>query len=116
MVRYFRRLGNEAYLIASVYHDGKETISESSIGDREYILTEDEELGIPIIRVGSFTSRYPPRRVLFKDSIHTLERIVNDFKLNVLITHSTLWNGPEDAAKFVEWRRHVARPSAPNFG
>ena len=107
MVRYFRRLGNEAYLIASVYHDGKETISESSIGDREYILTEDEELGIPIIRVGSFTSRYPPRRVLFKDSIHTLERVVNDFKLNVLITHSTLWNGPEDVAKFVEWRRNI---------
>ena len=107
MVRYFRRLGNEAYLIASVYHDGKETISENSIGEKDYILTEDEELGIPIIRVGSFTSRYPPRRVLFKDSIHTLERIVNDFKLNVLITHSTLWNGPEDAAKFVEWRRNI---------
>ena len=107
MVRYFRRLGNEAYLIASVYHDGKEIISESSIGEKEYILTEDEELGIPIIRVGSLTSRYPPRRVLFKDSIHALERIVNDFRLNVLITHSTLWNGPEDAAKFVEWRRNI---------
>ena len=107
MVSYFRRLGNEAYLIASVYHDGKETISENSIGNKEYILTEDKELGIPIIRVGSFTSRWPPRRVLFKDSIHTLERIVNDFKLNVLITHSTLWNGPEDVAKFVEWRRNI---------
>jgi glycosyltransferase involved in cell wall biosynthesis len=107
MVRYFRRLGNDAYLIASVYHDGRETISENSIGEKEYILTEDEELGIPIIRVGSFTSKYPPRRVLFKDSIHTLERIVNDYKLNVLITHSTLWNGPEDVAKFVEWRRNI---------
>lgn len=107
MVRYFRSLGHEAYLIASVYHDGKETISEDSIGDEGYVLTNDRELEIPIIRVGSYTSQWPPRRVLFKDSIHTLENIVNKFNLNVLITHSTLWNGPEEVAKFVEWRRNI---------
>lgn len=107
MVRYFRKLGQEAYLIASVYHDGKERISEETIGDKEYMLTNDDELDIPVIRVGSFTSKWPPRRVLFKDSIYTLERIVNEFHLNVLITHSTLWNGPEDVAKFVEWRRSI---------
>lgn len=107
MVRYFRKLGQEAYLIASVYHDGNPRISEETIGDKEYMLTNDAELDIPIIRVGSFTSKWPPRRVLFKDSIHTLERIVNEFHLNVLITHSTLWNGPEDVAKFVEWRRSI---------
>jgi D-inositol-3-phosphate glycosyltransferase len=107
MVRYFRSLGHEAYLIASVYHDGKETVSEDSLKEKEYILTNDRELEIPIIRVGSYTSQWPPRRILFKDSIHTLEKIVNEFNLNVLITHSTLWNGPEDVAKFVEWRRNI---------
>ena len=107
MVSYLRRAGNDAYLITSVYHDGKEVISEESIGDREYVLIQDDELKIPIIRVSSFTSRWPPRRILFKDSIHTLERIVNEFKLTVLITHSTLWNGPEEVAKFVEWRRNI---------
>jgi glycosyltransferase involved in cell wall biosynthesis len=107
MVRYFRKLGQEAYLIASVYHDGKERISEETIGDKEYMLTNDDELDIPVIRVGSFSSKWPPRRILFKDSIYTLERIVNEFHLNVLITHSTLWNGPEDVAKFVEWRRSI---------
>lgn len=25
----------------------------------------------------------------------------------MLITHSTLWNGPEEVAKFVEWRRNI---------
>ena len=107
MVRYFRGLGHEAYLIASVYHDGKETISEDSIGEKGYVLTNDRELEIPIIRVGSYTSKWPPRRILFKDSIQTLENIVNEFNLNVLITHSTLWNGPEEVAKFVEWRRNI---------
>jgi len=107
MVAYFRRCGHDAYLIASVFHDGTESITEVSMGEKEYVLTDDKQLEIPIIRVGSFTSRWPPRRVIFKDSIYTLEKIVNEFKLNVLITHSTLWNGPEEVAKFVEWRRNM---------
>lgn len=107
MVWYFRKLGHEAYLITSVFHDGKESISEASLGDDGYLLIEDATLHIPVIRVGSILSRWPHRRVLFQDSIYTLEKILNRFKLNVLITHSTLWNGPEDVAKFVDWRRNV---------
>jgi glycosyltransferase involved in cell wall biosynthesis len=107
MVKYFRILGNDAYLITSVFHDGRETVSETQMGEKGYFLVDDVELGIPIIRVASLVSKWPPRRVGFKDIVHTLERIVNDFQLNVLITHSTLWNGPEEVAKFVEWRRNI---------
>ena len=107
MVSYFRRLGHEAYLITSLYHDGKEIASESSLGEKGYAEVNDGELDIPIIRVGSFTSKWPPRRVSLKDVVHALEEIVNEFRLNVLITHSTMWNGPEEVAKFVEWRRNI---------
>jgi glycosyltransferase involved in cell wall biosynthesis len=107
MVRYFKGLGNEAYLITSVYHDGRETISEDQMGERGYFLINDVELDIPVIRVASLVSKWPPRRIVFKDIVQTLENIVNDFQLNVLITHSTLWNGPEEVAKFVEWRRNI---------
>ena len=107
MVSYFKRLGHEAYLITSVFHDGKEVANEDSMGKQGYVLLEDSELGIPIIRVTSFLAKWPPRRIVFKDVVHTLERIANDFQLNVLITHSTLWNGPEEVAKFVEWRRNI---------
>jgi glycosyltransferase involved in cell wall biosynthesis len=107
MVKYFRNLGNDAYLITSVYHDGKETVSEEQMGDKGYFLISDAELGIPVIRVASLLSKWPPRRIVFKDIVQTLENIVNDFQLNVLITHSTLWNGPEGVAKFVEWRRNM---------
>ena len=107
MVRYFRNLGNESYLITSVYHDGKEIVSEQQMGEKGYFLVNDVELDIPVIRVASLVSKWPPRRIGFKDVVHTLERIVNDFQLNVLITHSTLWNGPEEVAKFVEWRRNI---------
>jgi D-inositol-3-phosphate glycosyltransferase len=107
MVSYFRRLGHDAYLITSIFHDEDEVVSDDLIGDRGYIQVDDGELGIPIIRVASFTSSWPPRRIVFKDEVHILERIVSDFQLDVLITHSTLWNGPEAVAKFVEWRRNI---------
>lgn len=107
MTRYFRRLGHEAYLITSLYNDGKETVNEDFVGDKGFLETNDAEFDIPIIRVVGFTSKWPPRRISLKDLVHTLENIVNTFHLNVLITHSTLWNGPEEVAKFVEWRRNI---------
>src|SRR5208282_3739803 len=107
MVDYFRRLNHEAYLITSIYHDGREIAADDLIGEKGYVLVNDAELNIPIIRVASFITKWPPRRIVFKDQVEILERIVNEFKLNVLITHSTLWNGPEEVAKFVEWRRNI---------
>lgn len=107
MTSYFRRLGHEAYLITSLYNDGKETVTAESVGNRGFIQIDDAEFGIPIIRVVGFTSKWPPRRIVFKDLVHTLDKVVNTFQLNVLITHSTLWNGPEEVAKFVEWRRNI---------
>lgn len=107
MVSYFKRLGHDAYLITSVFHDGKEVVNEASMGERGYVQVDDQELLIPVIRIASFVAKWPPRRIAFKDVVHALERIVNDFQLNVLITHGTLWNGPEEVAKFVEWRRNI---------
>ncbi|HYB84234.1 MAG TPA: glycosyltransferase [archaeon] len=107
MVKYFKVLGNEAYLITSVYHDGREIIREDQMGEKGYFFINDAELEIPVIRVASLVTKWPPRRIVFKDIVQTLENIVNDFQLNVLITHSTLWNGPEEVAKFVEWRRNI---------
>jgi glycosyltransferase involved in cell wall biosynthesis len=108
MVREFIKLGHGAYLITSVYHDGIEQLSPMSLrktGGYTYI--EDSGLGIPIIRVDSYVAKWPPRRIVFRDFISTLTRIVEKFQLDVLITHSTLWNGPEEVAKFIAWRRDM---------
>jgi len=108
MVRDLIALGHEAYLITSVYHDGVEVIpSKSLTKKRGYVFVDDEGLGIPIIRVDSYFVKWPRRRINFRDFVHVLEKIVDEFKLNVLITHSTLWNGPEEVAKFVAWRRYM---------
>ena len=111
MVRDFIRLGHEAFLITSLYHDGAKVASSlGSSKSRGFLYAErDHELGIPVIRVDSYVARWPPRRINFRDFISVLERIVDGFHLDVLITHSTLWNGPEEVARFIEWRRYMKR-------
>jgi len=108
MVRDFISLGHEAYLITSVFHDGVEVFSSENLSEgKGYVCVDDEELGIPVIRVASYTVKWPRRRISFRDFVHVLEKIVDEFRLNVLVTHSTLWNGPEEVAKFVAWRRYM---------
>ena len=111
MVREFNRLGHEAFLITSRFHDGVEAVSSANLArNGGFVYTErDRELGIPVIRVDSYVARWPPRRISFRDFISVLERIVDGFHLDVLITHSTLWNGPEEVAKFIEWRRYMKK-------
>jgi len=113
MVREFNRLGHDAYLVTSAYNDWEPAISEDEIVRRGgYAHTFDEKLGIPVLRVGSEVASWPPRRVLFRNFVGVLTQIVADLRLNVLITHSTLWNGPEDVAKFVVWNRQLAGQGA----
>jgi D-inositol-3-phosphate glycosyltransferase len=108
MVRDFIAQGNVAYLITSIYHDGIEVIPPKSLRNKKgYVFVKDCELEIPIIRVDSYIVKWPKRRINFRDPIEVLTRIVDEFDLNVLITHSTLWNGPEEVAKFVSWRRKM---------
>jgi len=108
MVREFVKLGHEAFLITGNYHDGVLVSSGSLTKPGGFTYTEqDREVGIPVIRVDSYIARWPPRRINFRDFISVLERIVDSFHLDVLITHSTLWNGPEETARFIEWRRYM---------
>ncbi len=108
MVRNFIRLGESAFLITGCFHDGKEVVpTESLKKGKGYLYVEDRTLKIPIIHVDSYLAKWPPRRIAFRDFTHTLGKIVDDFDLNVLITHSTLWNGPDDTAQFVAWRREM---------
>jgi glycosyltransferase involved in cell wall biosynthesis len=108
MVKDFNAIGQEAFLITSIFHDGNEVVQAESLRENKgYAYAEDSELGIPIIRVDSYLVKWPHRRICFKDFVDVLGRIVEEFGLNVLITHSTLWNGPEDVGKFVSWRRYM---------
>ncbi len=106
MVKWFRRLGYEAYLITSNYHDNEIVIKSEELENKNYIVYDnDPYVGLSTIRVKAYPVNWPPRRIMFKDFIYILKDLVDKFSFNILITHSTLWNGPEDVAKFVQWRR-----------
>ncbi len=110
MARELRRQGHEAYLITGIYHDQTVVVSnEELVKAGGYVRTFDESIGIPLVRVQSRKVSWPPRRVAFVDFVSTLSKIVDELGLDVLISHSTLWNGPEDAGKLVEWRRNQRR-------
>ncbi len=114
MARELRREGTDAYLITSIFHDYEEVVSMEEVEERGgYIHSFDEMLNIPVVRVASRKGDWPPRRIMFTDFVSILSRIVDDLRLDVLITHSTLWNGPEETAKFVEWRRNQSKGGAP---
>jgi len=105
MVKYVNKLGHRAWLITGPYHDGRRVVPTSVFEKsvKGYVEDYDKVLGIPIIRVDGYISTWPPRRIMFRNFIDVLRRIVSDYELNLLITHSTLWNGPEEVVKFVEW-------------
>jgi len=115
MVKEFRRQGYDAVLITSIYHDWEPVVSpEEAKKKGGYIHLFDRNLGIPVVRVNSEGASWPPRRVSFVDFMGVLSQLVEELDLNVLITHSTLWNGPEEVAKFIDWRRRLIEGGTPH--
>jgi D-inositol-3-phosphate glycosyltransferase len=115
MVKEFRRQGHDAFLITSIFHDGEPAgLTSEDVKKRGgYVQVFDRVLEIPVIRISSDGATWPPRRISFEDFIGILTKIVDELNLNVLITHSTLWNGPEEAVKFMRWRRKMISGGAP---
>jgi glycosyltransferase involved in cell wall biosynthesis len=114
MVKEFRRQGYEAFLITSIFHDWEPAIPMDLVVKRGgHVQLYDETLGIPVIRVSRDKTEWPPRRIALRDFVSVLTQLVGELKLNVLITHSTLWNGPEEVAKFVDWGRRLVDEGSP---
>ena len=110
MVKYALRLGHEAWLLTSVYHDGEEVVSPRivELSEKGYmIFSEDPVIKIPTIRVISTKTAWPPRRIFFRDFINILRRLDTDLGIDFIVTHSTLWNGPEEVSRWILWKKLV---------
>ncbi len=103
MVKWFRILGYNSWLITSVFHDGEVVTTADKPGYR--VFDKDPKIGLPTIRVKSVKVSWPPRRVMFLDFLEILNEIDRKIGIDTIITHSTLWNGPEDVAKWIMWRK-----------
>lgn len=106
MTRELRKQGIDAYLISSPYHDNKLVPYYKSIimSEKGYVIRDNEyNLNVPVIRVDGTTSTWPPRRIMFRDTQAILRNLVEDLEMDTFIVHSTLWNGPEEIARFKMW-------------
>ena len=108
MTKELASQGGRAALITSRFHDFRSVISADEVErNRGYVRYDDSSLGIEVYRVESRMVDWPPRRIEFVNFISTIDRIVGELDLDVLITHSTLWNGPDLTAQFVSWKRRI---------
>ncbi|MGC9182655.1 hypothetical protein [Caldisphaera sp.] len=108
MVKWAIKLGYKSYLITSIYHDNEPIIRERELelSEKPYqVFEKDPKIDLPTVRVLSRKVNWPPRRITFRDFINILNKIDEELGINFIVTHSTLWNGPEDAAKWIMWRK-----------
>ncbi len=107
MTQELRRQGHRSYIITSPYHDNR-LVTEYRDIERSvegYLFSENSEFQVPIIRTGGYVSSWPPRRIMFRDFVGVLRRLFERFRFDAIISHSTLWNGPEEVARYVAWRK-----------
>jgi glycosyltransferase involved in cell wall biosynthesis len=107
MARELARQGHRAFLITGPYHEGV-IVEEYHRLERSvegFLFYRKSEFQVSLIRVDGYVSTWPPRRITFRDFVSVLRRLSDSFGLDTIISHSTLWNGPEEIAKFVMWKR-----------
>jgi D-inositol-3-phosphate glycosyltransferase len=108
MTRELASQGNRSVLITSRFHDFEPVISADEVKrNGGFVRNDDSTLGIEVYRVESEKVDWPPRRIEFSNFVSVLDRIAGELELDALITHSTLWNGPDLTAQFVSWKRRM---------
>jgi glycosyltransferase involved in cell wall biosynthesis len=108
MVKWARKLGYEAWLITSIYHDGEAVVPLDTVlkSEEGYVMFEkDPKVSLPVVRVDSFKTFWPPRRIMFRDFITILRRLDEKLGVDFIVSHSTLWNGPEEVSRWVMWKK-----------
>ena len=108
MTKELEAQGHRAVLITSRFHDFRPVVSAGEVRrNGGYITYQDQTIGATIYRVESRKVDWPPRRIEFTNFVSVLDRIAGELDLDVLVTHSTLWNGPDLTALFVSWKRRL---------
>lgn len=108
MTKELAAQGDKAVLITSRFHDFRPVISAEEVErNGGFVRYDDNDLGLTVYRVQSRSVDWPPRRIEFENFVSSLDRITGELGLDVLVTHSTLWNGPDQTALFVSWKKRI---------
>ncbi|MEM1598644.1 MAG: glycosyltransferase [Pyrobaculum sp.] len=107
LVKALRRIGQNAWLISSIYHEGRPALDPDVVekSDRGYVEVKDDPSGVPTIRVLSVKSLFPPGAVSLRAFVKVLSAINEEYDLDAVVATSSFWNGPEETAKWVAIRK-----------
>ncbi|MEZ0318576.1 MAG: glycosyltransferase [Pyrobaculum sp.] len=107
LVKALRRIGHNAWLVASVYHEGRPALDPDVVERSEtgFVEARNDPSGVPTIRVLSTKSFFPPGAVSLRAFVKVLSAIDQVYPLDAVIVTSSFWNGPEEAAKWTSIRK-----------
>lgn len=107
LVKAFRRIGHNAWLVTSVYHEDRPALNPEVVerSERGYVEVKDDPSGVPTIRVLSAKSLLPPWAVSLRAFVKVLSAIDEEYALDAVVVTSSFWNGPEEAAKWISIRK-----------
>ncbi|ACB39226.1 glycosyltransferase [Pyrobaculum neutrophilum] len=121
LVKSFRRLGHKAWLVTSIYHEGRPVVDPRIVEKSEngYVEVEADVAGVPTIRVLSMKSLTPPGGVVLRSFGKILGALQERHSLDLVVVVASFWNGPEEAARWISIRRSLAElgeaPGRPLF-
>ncbi|MFN3804469.1 MAG: glycosyltransferase [Pyrobaculum sp.] len=109
LARAFLKLGHRAWLVAGVYHDGRqlevaEVVERSEFG---YVELREDPSGLPAVRVLSIKPLLHPA-VSFRGFAKILSQLEETYGLDLVVVFSSFWNGPEEVAKWASIKRSLA--------
>jgi len=111
LVKALRRIGHEAWLVTSVYHDGEPAVDPEVVEKSEegFVELERDVSGVPTIRVLSARSMLPPGAVALRSFSKILAAVDRRRGVDAVVVFSSFWNGPEEAAKWVTIKKMLAQ-------
>ncbi|MCU7786789.1 glycosyltransferase [Pyrobaculum sp. 3827-6] len=111
LVKALRRIGHEAWLVTSVYHDGEPAVDPEVVEKSEegFVEVEKDVSGVPTIRVLSAKSMLSPGAVTLRSFSKILAAIDRRRGVDAVVVFSSFWNGPEEAAKWVTIKKMLAQ-------
>jgi glycosyltransferase involved in cell wall biosynthesis len=111
LVKALRRIGHEAWLVTSIYHDGEPAVDPEVVEKSEegFVEVEKDVSGVPTIRVLSAKSMLPPGAVTLRSFSKILAAIDRRRGVDAVVVFSSFWNGPEEAAKWVTIKKMLAQ-------
>jgi len=107
LVKALARLGHRAWLVTSIFHEGRPAVDPDAVEKsvEGFVEVKGDPSGVPAIRVLSARPLLPGGRASLRSFAKVLMSLEERLGLDAVVVLSSFWNGPEEVAKWAAVRR-----------